>query len=262
MQKIILLLVFTIFSLGQVKPIKEENAKWVGLTAGIGTGMLAGFIAYDKINPDLPKSFWFNHRTHDQNVIKPILIGSGIGLVVAFLAYKLAMYNTAKSKFNRAQNIINTVSFKSIVAKKFATQELLLQYIFGSYRSSWPLVSAVDDLNSIRLDLIEAKLLLNNACNEVMTNKRDLWIYEQSKKLFLDIEDFLERVTLRLSILTSNNMYQQQLKSYQKYQRKLEKQRERERKRRDKWKEQRRKEDLVYGITQNSNGNVGVNISL
>ncbi len=268
MKKTILL--GTLFALvfGSLKPISESGAKWVGLATGTGVGILVGGITYHKFT----NGSWGRIRPGEATEAS-VFFGAGAGALAGYLAYKIAMRNTPRAKFNRANDIINRTLLEQLVSKKFKKADLYVRYALGRSSSNWPLVDARRKLDSIRLDLLEARSLLSSACSEIGDDYKYSYIYNSTKELNEIIDDFLDRIPDRMSVLISHPFYKDQMKRYEKYQKEERRRRERERKRRenradkrdDRWERRQEKErdrEFLQDLTGNRPANVGVNFNM
>ncbi len=249
MRKFFLIITFVFLNFQNLKPIKEENVKWVTVVTGLSVGTVASLITHEDAK------FW-----------KSFFWGSAIGGLAAYLAYKIALDNTPIGKFNNARDIVNNTHLKYIVVNEFETEQLFLGYIISNYYSNWPLVDARQDLDSIKLNLISAKFLLDSACKETIEYNKDLWICRESVFLKKQIDEFLEKITLRLGSIVSCMLYKEQYKRYKKYQKKVKKLTNTVAKEISshvqKECEQNRKEALINDIVNKTNGNIGINITI
>lgn len=278
MKKNILLLIFISLVFTTLKSVKEENAKWIGLATGFGVGAVVGVVTYY-----FPKENRYNSRDRWGNpiylekgkgrLLLAAILGLGSGALAGYLAYQNAIYNTPKSKFNRARDIINKTLLEELVSKKFNNVELYVRYALGRFSSNWPLVDARKKLEHIRLELLGARYLLSSACSEVGIDYRYSYIHNDSQELNEIINDFLDRITDRMSILMFHPFYKDQMKIYEKYQKEERRRRERERKHRerrnekedDRWERRREKErdrEFLHNLTGNRPTNVGINFNM
>ncbi len=277
MKKNILLLIFISLIFTSLRPVKEENAKWIGLGVGTGVGLVAGGITYFVSREDIydGRDEWgyIRYTKGKGSIPFSVVFGLVSGALAGYLAYKDALYNTPKSKFNRASDIINRVLLEELVSKKFNNAEIYVRYALGRFSSNWPLVDARKKLESIRFDLSEARYLLSSACSEVGIDYRYTYMHNDSQELNEIIDDFFERITDRMSIFMFHPFYKDQMKMYEKYQKEERRRRERERKRRerrnekadDRWERRREKErdrEFLQDFTGHRPTNVGINFNM
>ncbi|MBD3273078.1 hypothetical protein GF385_01880 [Candidatus Dependentiae bacterium] len=244
-----------------LNPISENGAKWVGVGCGVGAGALtlAG-ILYDSGSFRSEYGGRFTNRRRNNDVLFATVFGLGVGGLVGYLAYKIAMYNTPKAKFNRASDIINKILLEDLVAKKFNSVELYIRYILGRFSSNWPLVDARQKLQSIKLNLIEARTLLTSACSQAVKDHK--YLYDGAKEFYEIIDDFLDRIFDRMSVLISHPFYKDQLKRYEKYQKELRKRQEKMHQRWEKQREKQKDRELLQNLAGQRPANVGINFNM
>lgn len=281
MKKSILLETLFILVLVNLKPISESGAKWVGIGVGAGVGLFVGSgVFFNSSDNQYGRRDQYNRMNQREpiqadsgDILTAVLLGGIAGSLAGYLAYKLAMYNTPKAKFNRANDIINKVLLEDLVAKKFRNSDLYVRYALGRFSSNWPLVDARKKLDSIRLNLLEARSLLSAACSELGSDYRYSYMYNSTKDLNEVIDDFLDRIPDRMSVLISHPFYKDQMKRYEKYQKEERRRRERERERwerrteksDERWERRREKErdrEFLQGFAGNRPANVGINFNM
>jgi hypothetical protein len=256
MRKFIFLLNIVFFS--SLLPIKEETAKNIGLGVGAGAGIVSFWGSYSKFKNNV----YYNDGERAVALFKSLLVGSGLGLLGGYIAYKIAMYNTPTKRFNRAQKIVDRVRLNGLVSKKFSRDRDFIKYCFSAFNSNWPLVDSRNELNSLRLDLIEARFLLSSFISESGGDSKYSYMRKEYKSLNEDISTFLPRITDRMYVLVSNSLYNEQLKVQQQY---LREQRRRQERWQDRWEKQREKQkdrELLQNLAGNRPVNTNVNFNL
>lgn len=259
MRKIIFLLGLTFFT--NLRPIKEENAKWVGLGVGAGVGLISSTVVYSNSVND----YYGRKRAGEptfQTLLSTAIVGGGLGFLAGIIAYNAVFESTPIAKFDRANKIINKILLEDIVVKKFSTIDLFIRYCLGRFSSNWPLIDARKKLDNIRIDLLQARSLLSSISLDISRDYAHSYIIKDFKELNEVIEELLVRITDRMSVLISHPLYQDQIKYYEKY---LKEERKRREKNQEYWQRMRERErdrELLQNLTNQRPANVGVNFNM
>lgn len=268
MKKYLLNLILLVNTFTSLSPIKKENAKLVGVGVGAGVGLLASSALYNNMIHDRFGQIIRNEPT-GEILLTATVVGAGVGLLAGYLTYSMAKSYTPKSKFKKARRLVEQCYSYAIASREFVNHNEYLSFILGSYGSEWPLLRAIDDLNLIRLNLIEARVFIDAACDQAREYNQDLWILHESSYLYKKIDHLIEYVAARVAVITSWPIYQDQYKRYQENQARVDylavesaKIAQRECERNDKLQAQREKQKLAQQAINQAHGNVGVNINL
>jgi hypothetical protein len=220
LKKIILFVLLGANFFATLKPVSEKNAKLIGVGVGIGAVCLTSSLAWLALYGS-----GFKYTQDEQGVktwIKPAksskVIAAGTvlasSIIAGYLSYKKMQEYTPETKFGLALEIIERIEKDSIAIKEFETHAAFLTFIMSEYESKWPLVSAVNSLERYVQDLkFIKKHYLDKAFGMAEKYKQqDLLI--KINNLYKRLEKLMEYCTVRLSLIKSWPMYNEQYEKY------------------------------------------------
>jgi hypothetical protein len=192
-----------------VKPISETTAHLGAIAGGLIAGGATGIGTY---------SLAFDNRSN-QNIRKivSILSGAAAGGLTWYLVHKWLYSMTPPGRFATAQAIIFNVSFDSLIAREYRTEQDLFSHVTARFGTSWPLVIARERYMSMSSGLLEARSLLNSAYQEAQNNPSYTSLCAQCQQLQQKISDIAPIIENRLTVITKNEKYDLQTQLFERH---------------------------------------------
>jgi len=184
--------------LSNINAMSNETVNITSSVVGLSTGVVTSVLLANKDT----SSFW--------NLPISTLAGVGSG----FICKAILNNFTPEGRFARAVSKINKVEMDFLGSKVFSPGFEVISFVRKSYISSnWPLALAIEHLDCLRQDLIDASSLLHAALSEAVFK------YDFSPKCIACIERsnlLLEKIVGFMEVIKQDPIYNIEFDHYQK----------------------------------------------
>jgi hypothetical protein len=141
------------------------------------------------------------------NVVNPVFLGSLVG-IAGILAAKVTYFisHSPERQYNKAKNIYIKSLSEPFISIELKSYEDFTKYILSNIKSNLPLSTAIENLDSIRNKLIDAKELAETVYQKSKRNQVK-YLTIESQILKQKIEMLLSTIINKINALKYSDLY-------------------------------------------------------
>ncbi len=204
-------------SFAPIQSISETTATACAIGGGTFAGAAAGYGIYAATQAAESSS--------TSSLLWAGLGGAAIGFTTGGLIYSIMNSYTPTGRFAYAQGIIYTLLNDPVISKATSSNDLIIARITSTYGTSWPLICAREELMRQSVDLGSASAALNAAYQEATQSPGSYPnIMQEYQKWSASIPGIYGSIEQVLLAITTNKLYDQQVKLFEKHQTEIRRQ--------------------------------------